>query len=196
MRADPIADCLRSEAVAEGEGLHVDHHMYIDESKSHGYLMVGAVIKGSSTHEARRALNAMLLPGQERIHFSSESDARRKEALEQMSTLAMPSLLVHAQGSARERDSRRRCLTTLVDFAGRDGISQVCIELNDSQQQLDRDVAFGLVRSDLQRRPVSFRWLRASQQPLLWIPDGFAWAYARGGTWRQRVRAMLTVHNV
>jgi hypothetical protein len=41
----------------------------------------------------------------------------------------------------------------------------------------------------LQRRCYDLSWalIVPKLDPLLWIPDAVAWAWARGGLWRQRV---------
>jgi hypothetical protein len=34
--------------------------------------------------------------------------------------------------------------------------------------------------------------MTAFAEPLLWIPDAVAWAFARGGLWAEQARAVFT----
>ena len=52
-------------------------HVFLDESKQRDYLLVAAVVMPSDLAEARRALRALVMPGQRRLHMKKESDARR-----------------------------------------------------------------------------------------------------------------------
>lgn len=56
-------------------------HVFVDETKSRGLHMAAARCQTDDVAVHRKALRALLLPGQERLHFRHETDARRKKIL-------------------------------------------------------------------------------------------------------------------
>ncbi|WP_237669544.1 MULTISPECIES: hypothetical protein [unclassified Rhodococcus (in: high G+C Gram-positive bacteria)] len=51
-------------------------HAYVDETKGRGLVVVAAIAHVRDLQPSRKALVALRLRGQERIHFKSESDSR------------------------------------------------------------------------------------------------------------------------
>lgn len=50
-------------------------HAYVDETKGRGLVVVAAIAHVRDLQPSRKALVALRLRGQERIHFKSESDS-------------------------------------------------------------------------------------------------------------------------
>ncbi|GAA1589915.1 hypothetical protein GCM10009804_52630 [Kribbella hippodromi] len=133
----------------------------------------------------RKALRALLLPGQERLHFNNETDARRKKILRTISDFH---LLVDIYHAPRETfTSRKRCLEAIVrDTAG--DAERLVIERDDSTYDRER----GTLHSACQRFGCfDLHWdlLAPKLDPLLWVPDAVAAAWTRGGHWRRLVQA-------
>jgi hypothetical protein len=55
----------------------VTGQVFVDESKQREYLLVAAVVMSGDLADARRALRALVMPGQRRLRMKKESDARR-----------------------------------------------------------------------------------------------------------------------
>lgn len=51
-------------------------HVFVDESKKRDYLLVAAALPEAALADARRALRALLRPGQRRLHMVKESPSR------------------------------------------------------------------------------------------------------------------------
>jgi hypothetical protein len=53
-------------------------HAYADESARRRYLIAAVLIDTSDLDPTRKVLRALRKPGQRRVHFSKESDPRRR----------------------------------------------------------------------------------------------------------------------
>jgi len=52
----------------------VSNHIFVDESKQRGYLLVASVVVPSDLDSVRRVLRGLVLPGQRRLHMKDESE--------------------------------------------------------------------------------------------------------------------------
>ena len=52
-------------------------HVFVDETKAKGFVLVAAVVAPASLASLRSQVNALRLKGQQRLHFASESNRRR-----------------------------------------------------------------------------------------------------------------------
>src|SRR6184192_915020 len=90
--------------------LAVTGHVFVDESKRGGYLVTAAVLP-SNLGRARQAVRGLILPGQRRLHFTHESDNRRKQILDVIAELR-PTVTIY-DGSAHDRRRQREACQTL-----------------------------------------------------------------------------------
>lgn len=159
-------------------------HVFVDEIKSKGFLMAAARCPAGEVAVNRKALRALLLPGQERLHFRNESAQRRKQILKLVTDLH---LLVDIYAVAHNtHHARRQCLESIVrDSAG--SAERLVVERDESTYEHDRRC----LREAVRRFGChdSLRWdvLNAKSDPLLWIPDAVAWSWIRGGAWKNAV---------
>ncbi|MEU4193008.1 hypothetical protein AB0E69_14005 [Kribbella sp. NPDC026611] len=165
-------------------------HVFVDETKSRGLLMAAAYCPADDVAVNRKALRALLLPGQERLHFNHEKPARRKRILD---LIAEFHLLVSLYQAERETlMDRQRCLDAIVrDCAG--SAERLVVELEESTYQHD----LRCLREAARRHGCyeTLRWdvLVSKADPLLWVPDAVAWSWMRGGIWRQAVAGFCQV---
>lgn len=86
-------------------------HAFVDESKGRDYIVAAAVIAAGEVSAARRAMRALLLPKQPRIHFRDEKDHRK----EQIVTVALDVIVEARIYVCRTRHSAREsCLSAMV----------------------------------------------------------------------------------
>ncbi|GAA0934897.1 hypothetical protein GCM10009554_21330 [Kribbella koreensis] len=158
-------------------------HVFVDETKSRGLLMAAARCQAGEVAVRRKALRGLLLPGQERLHFRHESAERRKKILEVIGGFH---ILVDIYSTDRDTLlNRRRCLEAIVrDTAGRAELLR--IERDESIMEHDRLAVLGAINR-FRCYQLRFELMVPKAEPLLWIPDAVAWAWTRGGLWRQSV---------
>lgn len=89
--------------------------VYIDESKAKDYVLVAAVLSPGELTAARRALRAIIMPGQRRLHIKRESNARRGAIITAIAATGATATIYNAGRVGRhELDMRLLCLQALV----------------------------------------------------------------------------------
>lgn len=171
----------------------MNQHMFIDENKSNGLLLAAACLLTESLKAGRRELRSLLLPGQERLHCSSERDNRRWRILRAVSEMVHEVVVVQADPWASPRHQREHALTALASHARRQSVTCIWLEQDDAVLEFDRRVMYEHSRVGGGPPHFSYSWLRPRQEPLLWCADAVAWAWAWGGRWRASVNDTMSV---
>lgn len=164
-------------------------HMFVDESKFRSYVLAGATCPTSDLAATRRLLTNLLLPGQERLHFSKERDARRRLILQQINASPIRAVIVTTPKKPTEIEARARALRRLIRETHALLIDRLVIERDESALILDKRVLSESTSNPLARANLSYGWSAPRQEPLLWAADAFAWAWSTGGKWRDQVRS-------
>jgi len=55
-----------------------EQHVFVDETKRRGYLLVASVVIPGEVDALRRTLRGLVLPGQRRLHRKDENDRTRR----------------------------------------------------------------------------------------------------------------------
>ncbi|WP_433164843.1 hypothetical protein [Kribbella sp. CA-247076] len=167
-------------------------HVFVDETKSRGLLMAAVRCRSGDVAVQRKALRGLLLPGQERLHFNHETDARRRQILDVIVGFRLLVDLYQA-----ERDTladRTRCLEAIVrDVVG--VAERLLVEREESTWDHDRRTLHAAV---YRHKCYDLSWavIVPKLDPLLWVADAVAWAWARGGDWKRRVAPFCQVREL
>ena len=164
--------------------------LFVDESKSRGYTMVAAAVDPRDLTALRRELRALVLPGQRRVHFTKESDSRKRTVVSRLTELGVRAYLVRSSDPG-EASARADCLSQLVAAAVRDGHTRIVLERDESIERSDRRVLYSEVERRGLHGSVTYDHEAAHQEPLLWIADAIAWSHTKGGDWRRRIEPLL-----
>lgn len=168
-------------------------HAFIDESTRRGtYLICVATCVPSELAGARQALRGLLLPGQRRLHFATESNRRRRLILSRLSELTAESVVYLAEH--RDQPAARAAILERAakELQG-DGIAGLTIESRSGQDHHDRGVIYRALGPD---PALTYRHMTAAEEPMLWIPDAIAWAYGRGGDWKRQLDRLDLVSGI
>ena len=130
-------------------------------------------------------MRSFLLAGQARVHFTSESAARREQILQSIAELRPMGLVVTSHKRGGDAEARRRCLGELTAWAIEMGVSRLVLELDDSSLALDKHLIFETSRTSGAFESFSYGWQKPHQEPILWMADALAWSWAHDGPWRQ-----------
>ncbi|WP_431916605.1 hypothetical protein [Micromonospora wenchangensis] len=166
-------------------------HVFVDETKERGFLVVAVVVLPSNLAAARRTIRSLILPGQRRIHFHKERDDRRRQIIDAIATLSTQAVIFDAKHHSNARAAREACLVELVEHSAKINAARLVLERDDSTFRADQRLLFEQVRRS--GMPVTFRYeqLRAHEECLLAVPDALAWCWAKGGRWRNSIRRMI-----
>ena len=170
-------------------------HAFADESLRKGqYLMCATSVPISEMQETRKALRRLRLSGQRRIHFTNESDSRRKSVLTTLASLQASSS-IYTVSSRDQTAARKAILLKMVADLRTNGITRLVLDSRQVQDQKDRSS----IHAILDRHPdwvFEYSHQPSAHEPILWIPDAVAWAWGRGGEWRRRVERLGLISNV
>nr|WP_130345385.1 hypothetical protein [Herbihabitans rhizosphaerae] len=156
-------------------------HVFVDEVKERGYVVVAASFPAAQVRTARQAIRALIMPNQKRVHFYKEGDARRKQIIGVISDLG-PFVTIYRTSAVDRAHQRNACLSQLVADLAKDSTLLV-LEQDDSLLENDRRTLYRRAREHACEDTLIYRHLRASAEPLLTVPDALAWCWNRGGHW-------------
>jgi len=160
-------------------------HIFVDESRPHKgpYYVIAATVVASDLATTRKAMRSLLSKGQQRIHFTDESDSRRRKILTAIASTGSKSMIYCANGK-NDVQARYRCISQLVRDLPDIGASRMILESRESQDRRDHK---WIVKA---RRESGYHFHfihdKPKSEPLLWIPDAVGWSYGKKGAWRKQ----------
>jgi hypothetical protein len=165
----------------------VAQHAYVDESFEAAYLMAVIAVEGSDVAATRSRARQLRAPGAARFHMSSEGNARRNRALALIGEISPTVLVIEVSAETPPHQRRARAMESVVnECLGRDA-ARVVFELDVSVIGRDRRTVAHALRAYGDAAPLAYDFIPGASEPLLWLPDAVAWAWARGGHWRRRL---------
>ena len=170
----------------------IARYAYVDESVRRGrYLLAVVVVEPERAGQLRRQLRHLLLPGQRKLHFKKESPRRRRELLVTLTAMNLDVTVYECQSrlGRDQEDARELCLGRAIHRL-QECTAAVSV-LIESRDALDRLDAVTIMRVRRENPPLSFEHLPPAEDPLLWLPDSFAWPVGAGGDWLRRVQPAL-----
>jgi hypothetical protein len=111
--------------------------VFVDETKQDGYLVTAAALVPDDIARARKAIRALVMPGQRRLHFLKESDRQRKQILDVIYELA-PNVRIYDGSTHPRRQQRNACLSELLSDLASQHARLLVIEREDAVLTEDR----------------------------------------------------------
>ena len=166
---------------------------FVDESVRGGrYLLCIVVVEPSRAGALRREVRSLVMPGQRVLLFKKESARRRRELLAALGRLDVEATVYECaveQGRGQE-DARAMCMARgVADLQDRGCAVTMVIE---SRENLDANDRVTILRARVAVPPLTFEHVAPTADPLLWLPDCFAWPVGARGEWLRRVQPALT----
>jgi len=150
-------------------------------SSIHGSFLAAAALSSSDVTAARKRIEDLHLRGQRRIHFKDESAGRKRRIVDALVTVPIAVRLYEPAIHRHELAAREACLRRIVnDLVGSAG-ARLVIELDDSVLKHDRKTLFSVVAEAGLQETLEYHHLRATEDPLLAVPDAIAWCWSKGG---------------
>jgi len=75
-----------------------EQHVFVDETKRRGYLLVASVVIPGEVDALRRTLRGLVLPGQRRLHRKDENDRTRRSIATAISASAVTAIATTLEG--------------------------------------------------------------------------------------------------
>ncbi len=168
-------------------------HMFVDETKRPGYLIIAAVVPVAELGASRKAIRSLLLGNQRRIHFTDERQSRKRQILDTIVDLNLSArIYVSPTNTMGELEARKACLRQLVSDAADIGAARLVIERDDSLLTHDRQTLYEAVAKAGCSDTLRYEHLRAHEECLLSVADAIAWCWSHRSGWRDRVKPIVT----
>jgi len=169
-------------------------HAFIDESgRDRQYLICVAVVDPTKLAPVRKALSALLLPGQRELHFKTEKPPRRRILADRIARLPVTTLIYQTKSTRKteERD-RQRCLEQAVHDLLDLRAHRLVLDTRDLRDAYDRTTIYRVFGLRGLATELPYEHTDSKLAPLLWIPDSVAWCYGAGGDWRRRILPVVS----
>ncbi len=99
------------------------------------------------------------------------------------------------QAAKNDAAGRKACLSAIVrDIAS--SAERLVVERDESTLKFDRQVLFDATRRHGCTDSLTYELFAPHEDPLLWIPDAVAWAWVKGGEWKDAVTPYSTLIRV
>lgn len=171
----------------------VTTHVFADESKDRGYLLVAAVVVPDDLGAVRTLVRGLVMKGQRRVHMTKESDPRRRKIASALCASGVQATIYDAGRAYRnELAARAACLSKLVDDTAKLGPGLLVLEQDDSLLNWDRQRLIEITRAVGCKNTLRYEHRRAAAEQLLALPDAIGWCWAKGGDWRRRIAPVVT----
>ena len=158
-------------------------HVFVDETKARGYLMVATWVSPADVARVRRELHAFVPSGAHRVHFKKLTDTQRRAIVATMCELGVVvSVVASSRGQRRARDG---CVRVVAAQARDRGARRIVFELD--APYIGFDVANVLATG----AELEVQHLRAAEEPVLWVSDAVGWCLQRGGPWLAAVSPIV-----
>jgi hypothetical protein len=174
---------------------------FSDESERANTLIVSVVVGSPpAIRRARTELQALLLPGQRRIHTSDESARRRRLLLDTIGRLddvQATALCFRRPAGVTRVEARRMVLHVATELvAGQRVVAWTLDDQDPAQLARDRATIAGTLRQLQHSKPLTYDHRPSDTDSALWIADAVCWAVGAGRNWRRRIDPMLTVQRI
>jgi len=85
----------------------------------------------------------------------------------------------------RKSLSRQICLRSGFEYISKFDIERIVLDRSNSQE---KDlITYKKSSRKFPTLPENLHHIASRQEPLLWLPDIFAWSYGAGGLWREKI---------
>ena len=161
-------------------------HAFVDESQGPPYRMAVVLVETADLRRVRAEVRRWRHAGAPRFHASRDGNRVRTAAMRSLQTLPVALVVVELARDAPSRGRRSVVVGTVARLTAERGVARLVFE--DAEPERDRDAL--TVRRALGgagRVVPRFEHAPPSGEPILWIADLVAWAFARGGKWRSRL---------
>ena len=170
------------------------HHAYVDESvRKNRYLMAAILVLPKDVEATSRAVRGVVLRGQRRTHFSSESDARRRQILASYMELNFRAIVAEATyAGGDDQVARNVCIAALLKaFETRNANYVVFDTREEPRDRKDRSHIESCLKRGMGPEGLQYVHKGSRTELMLSLPDAFAWSYGAGPDWLRAVQPKL-----
>jgi Protein of unknown function (DUF3800) len=162
------------------------YQIYLDESVRSSYLVVSALIENKKVREIRKSVKNFARFNRKNLHMFHASTGFKLRVLNEVLSYDLEVVIVEdLKFKFRKSLSRQICLRSAFEFASTRNIDRIVLDRSNSQE---KDlITYKKSSRKFPTLPENLHHIASRQEPLLWLPDIFAWSYGAGGLWREKI---------
>ncbi len=161
-------------------------HVYADESIRSTYLIVMVLIEDKSIDKIRKSIRKFAKRNRKNLHMFHATPGFKNRVLKEVMSYYLQIVIVEDLNFRyRKYLSRQICLRSAFEFASEMDVDRIVLDRSSSQH---KDlITYKKSSRKFPTLPENLHHIPSRQEPLLWLPDIFAWSYGAGGIWRERI---------
>ena len=176
-----------------GEGsIKLSVTTFVDECKLGGFTLAASSIPCRDITRLRVTVNGLRQPAQPRLHFTDESQQKRKTIITTLVDAGgINTVIYDARGFDEPSEGHDAAVTRMAADQATVSVSRIVVEADDSVVAVEQVI----IRQQLELVGVAdivgVDHLRAREEPLLAIPDAVVWCYTHGGEWLKLAEPLI-----
>jgi hypothetical protein len=173
-------------------------HAFVDESRRNSmYYVAAAIVVPAQLACTRKAMRALLLPGQREIHFKFEKPQRQRYIADAVARLPVEVWIYRRTCERQDEPARQNCMLHLTTDLLAHGAHMLSIDSREHRDYRDEDTIRTALGGHRHSTLLSYQHIPSTQDPLLWIADIAAWCFSAKGDWRARIKPVVgAVHDL
>jgi hypothetical protein len=164
----------------------VPKQIYIDESVRKTYVIPLVIVETEKINKIRKSLSHFVKSNHKNIHMFKANKAFKNRILKEVMSYDLQIVIIEDLNFRyRKYLSRQICLRSAFEFAAEMDVDRIVLDRSSSQE---KDLTtYQKSSRKFPTLPENLHHIASRQEPLLWLPDIFAWSYGAGGIWRQSI---------
>ena len=157
-----------------------------DESVRNRYIFSLILIKPVLMPSIRKSLNNFSRVNRSKIHMFGGTVGFKRKVLKEVMSYELEIVIIEDLNFRfRKSLSRQICLRSGFEYISKFDIERIVLDRSNSQE---KDlITYKKSSRKFPTLPENLHHIASRQEPLLWLPDIFAWSYGAGGLWREKI---------
>lgn len=161
-------------------------HVYLDESIRTTYLIVMILIGDKHLVRTRKSVRNFAKKNRKNLHMFHATPGFKNKVLNEVMSYDYEIVVIEDLNFRnRKYLSRQICLRSAFEYAAQMDVHRIVLDRSSSQE---KDlITYKKSSRKFPTLPENLHHIASRQEPLLWLPDIFAWSYGAGGLWREKI---------
>ena len=161
-------------------------HVYLDESIRTTYLIVMILIGDENLVRTRKSVRNFAKKNRKNLHMFHATPGFKNKVLNEVMGYDYEIVIIEDLNFRyRKYLSRQICLRSAFEYAAQIDVDRIVLDRSSSQE---KDlITYKKSSRKFPTLPENLHHIASRQEPLLWLPDIFAWSYGAGGLWREKI---------
>jgi hypothetical protein len=157
-----------------------------DESVRNRYIFSLILIKPVLMPSIRKSLNNFSRVNRSKIDMFGGTVGFKRKVLKEVVSYELEIVIIEDLNFRfRKSLSRQICLRSGFEYISKFDIERIVLDRSNSQE---KDlITYKKSSRKFPTLPENLHHIASRQEPLLWLPDIFAWSYGAGGLWREKI---------